>query len=288
MSGGRPGRKRPAAPFGLFVAGALGIACGPNDPTAVAFAAREGELAWAEATCRCELGEADRGRCIADRLGGIATRDCREAGRRARLPRAQELRERLACTAEADAAAAACLDASDATCEGDGEGDGGSARSRCAGERELARDACPEAPPADTLAVERFVWRCLGGPGCPSVDLGTVDQARLTGSTTDLSDDFDAPCAGLGGRDVSIRWTAPTAGRYRIDTAGSDFDAVLTIYRGCLDDQAPLACDDDDDELTPLVTLAADAEDAFLLVVDGFDGTAFGDFILTIRRVTDD
>ena len=48
----------------------------------------------------------------------------------------------------------------------------------------------------------------------------------------------------MSGRDVSLQWTAPSAGTWRFDTAGSDFDTVLHVRDGVCG-ATSLACSDD-------------------------------------------
>jgi hypothetical protein len=66
----------------------------------------------------------------------------------------------------------------------------------------------------------------------------------LTGATDGEGDDLLPSCApSAGGEDRAIAWTAPAAGDYVFDLAGSDYDTTLAVLDGCTG--AELACNDD-------------------------------------------
>jgi hypothetical protein len=119
-----------------------------------------------------------------------------------------------------------------------------------------------------------------GSRSCADEDLGSKMGSPVTfGSTAQRGNDSPA-CAGSG-NDVTFRWVAPSAGRYRIDTCGSTFDTVLVLRRGTC--TGPLIdCEDDSAECDRnailMETLAAGEE--VVIVVDGFGSSGF--FLLNI------
>jgi phospholipase C len=78
---------------------------------------------------------------------------------------------------------------------------------------------------------------------CPDRTIGTTTGRVASGTLGDVGGNLFAPCA-LSGRDVSLQWTAPTAGTWRFDTAGSDFDTVLHVRDGACG-ATVLGCHDD-------------------------------------------
>jgi hypothetical protein len=63
---------------------------------------------------------------------------------------------------------------------------------------------------------------------CPDRSAGVGDRARGLGAPRRRRRQPLRPLRPLG-RDVSLQWTAPAAGTWRFDTAGSDFDTVLHV-----------------------------------------------------------
>lgn len=102
-----------------------------------------------------------------------------------------------------------------------------------------------------------------------------------------LCDNFDAPSIAY---DMLYRWRAPSAGRWRFSTAGSNFDTVLRVFSGPCSALAPSACNDDLDRqnLDSQVDVQLAADEAVLVVLSGYwrsgdnnDGDR-GDFQLSI------
>ncbi len=121
-------------------------------------------------------------------------------------------------------------------------------------------------------------------PVCAERDLGNaVGPAVATGSNEGEDTDFSVTCARLpGAADVSFEWTAPTSGRFRIDTAGSSYDTILAVYSGaCPRGRDQLACTDDSEGLQSAVDIDTEAGAIYTIVVSGFDGRT-GEFLLNI------
>ena len=94
----------------------------------------------------------------------------------------------------------------------------------------------------------------------------------LMGSCTD----------GVNGDEVTFSWTAPSDGTFYMDTIGSEIDTVLYVLDEC--GGFELACDDDISESTLTSSLTVDLlqGETVLIVVDGYDGEANGNFSLYI------
>ncbi len=145
---------------------------------------------------------------------------------------------------------------------------------------------CPPATPycnPATTACE------AGGLACEN-DLGSaVGEPVASGNNTGAGDQFHGTCnGGTGGLDVCYRWTVPADGLYEFNTIGSTTltDTVIIIYRGF----TQIACNDDisgSDYLSQLA-LQLTAGDQLLVVVDGYDASSVGDFVLNIFLVQDE
>lgn len=124
-----------------------------------------------------------------------------------------------------------------------------------------------------------------------ATDVGGMLPARLDGATS-LSGvgAFDGSrCGNRGGEaidDVGFEWTAPHAGRFRISTEGSAFDTILSVREGC--GGREITCNDDGGAMgTVHSVVSMDLEDCqtITIVIDGFDGSAAGDYRLSIDAV---
>lgn len=219
------------------------------------------------AACACEP---DPDACAAEALDTRAEDACTlEAYRAVRA----SLVTRYACLAGAERDAAGCL----ATAECDGD------RLACEAARAERVAGCPPADAGDARRFHHARFVCLGAPGCPALEASGEGPALLRGTIDAASrDDHDATCAGVGGRDVSIRFTAPRDGGYRFDTEGSSYDTVLSTYDDC-GARFPDLCDDDDRGLWSRLSLSLDAGETVLLVVDAFDGGEAGEWVLNVE-----
>ncbi len=101
---------------------------------------------------------------------------------------------------------------------------------------------------------------------------------------------------GVGGREATFRWTAPSAGPWLIDTFGSTYDTVLYIladstgcatpdYRQCNDD---ISGNPANPIRSSLMIMALNANESIIIVVDGWDASttfSVGDYVLNINKL---
>ena len=102
---------------------------------------------------------------------------------------------------------------------------------------------------------------------------GTVSGSNL-GATkeTDEPDHAGNP----GGKSIWYRWTAPASGAFVFDTIGSQLDTLLAVYEGDnYDNLAVIAANDNrDNDTISEVSFVAEAGQAYLIAVDGFNGSS--------------
>lgn len=109
-------------------------------------------------------------------------------------------------------------------------------------------------------------------PACvPDLEVGArVGDAIATGTCVD--DDAAGSCGNRSSPDAIVRWTAPTAGEWTLDTVGSaSEDTVLYVLE--TDCREEIACDDDYFGGWSSVTLSMPAGASVLLGVEGGDWT---------------
>ncbi|MBI4951600.1 MAG: hypothetical protein HY908_06175 [Myxococcales bacterium] len=135
------------------------------------------------------------------------------------------------------------------------------------------------AQPAD---AGPFTLHVSPAPPCPARDLGSAVPQTATDTTAGLAPARAGSCGGTGSPEASFLFTAPAAGAYAFDTAGSAFDTVL-YARGASCSGAELACNDEGPGIGPasqLVLLLAAGEQV-VLFVDGKG--ASGDVTLNVK-----
>jgi len=126
-----------------------------------------------------------------------------------------------------------------------------------------------------------------GGIGsCNAVDLGSRTGASVaTGNTIGGTATLEGSCGGDEAEEAVFAWTAPSAGRYTFDLAGSGYDTVLYLRDG-LCATRELECNDDSDEsVQSSVTVTLRAGQQVTIVIDGYGGDT-GTFELAIRPGT--
>lgn len=123
---------------------------------------------------------------------------------------------------------------------------------------------------------------------CADVDLGSA-LGEVASGTTAGGRDRSRACGG-DGNEVAHRWTAPSTGRFRIDTCKSDplWDASLYVLDGaCTGDL--LACGEHTcDNLTgfhAVVLLDAVEDQQVVIVVDAAAPTWDGAYRLAIQKL---
>jgi cysteine-rich repeat protein len=125
------------------------------------------------------------------------------------------------------------------------------------------------------LQLPSVVGTLASGSTAGRTNLWTIPTACRTGSS-----DGDAP-------DITFVWTAPYAGSFTIETAGSNFDTILSVSRlptsTC--PTTPTSCNDDVSGGTvgpSRVVISAARGERLLITIDGYVG-ASGNFVLSIR-----
>lgn len=123
--------------------------------------------------------------------------------------------------------------------------------------------------------------------GCPDASIMAV-PANISDSTSGQDDQFASTCGGVGAPDMSFTFTAPAAGNYRVATAGSQLDTVISVLEGgCGGEQ--LVCNDDDGcggNSASALVVALQAAQEVTIVVDGF-GLIGDDFNLSVSGCSD-
>lgn len=236
---------------------------------------------WLAAECECDF--ADRGfpsveACVLVETNDAEVMDC-YASVSATLDASVDY---LGCFAAFTSSRAGCIRAS--TCD-PAEVDA------CDMRDEEIR--CCDSPTSEefdaAMAAADLVRDCLtgGADACPVSTSVAVGAAVFTGSTVGAGNDFEDGCAS-DAPDHSLMWTAPTAGDWIIDTAGSSFDTQIAVYQDCAA-AVVRDCDTGLVEDTTLpdgttdvrVTLAAD--ETVVIVVGGNHGAAAGSYVVNIN-----
>ncbi len=164
-------------------------------------------------------------------------------------------------------------------------------------------DALVEVPLAEgqavTVAVDGMLrdgeaedggrWRLsINGrrTGCPDQgDLASaVGPGVARGDTAAAATRRVASCAAGAGAHDTYAWTAPEAGTYTFDTAGSPYDTALFLLAADCDEE--LACNDDRDGLQSYIERDFEAGEAVVIGVGGYRG-ARGGYVLNIGRLVE-
>ncbi|MCA9609907.1 MAG: hypothetical protein KC619_30130 [Myxococcales bacterium] len=136
----------------------------------------------------------------------------------------------------------------------------------------------------------------VGAAGtCPD-DTGAVSTTGMsvfTGTTVGAGNDLEPPAGchaidgGGGSPEMAFRWTAPADGTYVFDTAGTPFDTVLFLQASCDAAAMSLGCNDDrsDTDLRSAVMATLTSGQEVLVVVEGFDTTSAGTFVVNINAM---
>jgi hypothetical protein len=109
---------------------------------------------------------------------------------------------------------------------------------------------------------------------------------HVSGSTLEAIDNGrSVGCPGqTGGRDVVYRFTTPGTMDLVIDTEGSVFDTVLSLWSACSVDglQTEIACNDDFNGVASRLDLYQLPAGTYYILVDGFDISQSGIFFLNL------
>jgi hypothetical protein len=122
-----------------------------------------------------------------------------------------------------------------------------------------------------------------GGPGDDCADAPLIGDGTFSASNAAATVDGSASCA-ISGADVWWRYTAAYPGTATIDTCGSSFDTVLSVYSSC--GGAELACNDNatcgaTPGTTSSVSFSITAGSQYAVRVAGAGG-AVGDIVLNV------
>jgi hypothetical protein len=132
---------------------------------------------------------------------------------------------------------------------------------------------------------------CADDP-CPDQDIGSETGDMVATGTLELGscsyrmpmiveNECDIGTPGEG-PEVTLRWTAPSAGSYKFDTRGSEFDTVLYLRESCQGSQ--LTCNDDIETgmLRSETSASLQADQTVIIIVDGWSPREAGDWVLNI------
>jgi uncharacterized protein YkwD len=114
------------------------------------------------------------------------------------------------------------------------------------------------------------------------IEAGLGIPFEATASTAGGTSSHDPGCVEARGvADVAFQWTAPRAGRFDISTAGSAFDTVLSVRRGCGGEE--IACVDDVGMARQaFATVELAACETIVILVDGFSPDESGAVSISI------
>jgi hypothetical protein len=133
------------------------------------------------------------------------------------------------------------------------------------------------------------------GPGCDEVAFIDLNRAapNEAGVFTLLGEvsrnNFRGSCTvrGTHGADAAIRFTAPEAGEWQFDTAGSELDTDLYLRTACQDSDSELGCHDDvnfDAGLThSRVRARLAAGETIFVIIDSYNSLRDAAFTLTVQ-----
>lgn len=170
---------------------------------------------------------------------------------------------------------------------------GEAALSACVDAANNGATGCPDAPSSYTSPLTScFDANVVGATASPCPENATAStelgDSVFSGTTVAAGDDHAGSCLGegAGSPERVFQWTAPSAGTFDIDTAGSAFDTILYVLTACADGDE-LACNDDiDGELLNLrstLSVTLTAGQTIVIVVDGYGGSA-GTFQVNIAE----
>jgi len=247
------------------------------------------EIALNAALCECfftELGFTDEASCNEDRNRDARSTDCFET---TYAEHAAVAEESYRCEMGVTRWITDCV--GDAGCDA-------TAAQECLDNAEVVGTDCPELSEADAEALDATFIGCMNGDPstCPEnaeASTGTGDSV-FSGTTEGAGDDFLGSCGwctddgycGEDSPDRTFQWTATTAGTYTIDTLGTEFDTVLSVWSACADGDE-IGCNDDFDfgsgALQSSVEVTATTGQTFMIVVDGWGTGSYGTFQVNIN-----
>lgn len=149
----------------------------------------------------------------------------------------------------------------------------------------------------DVTTKDELVDAAIAGIDAATTDAATpdaatpfcVDNSVPLGSSnvnTELDmDDFTPSCTSGTGNDQAFLWKAPVTDYFVFDTVGSNFDTVLSLQTTCMSESETACNNNRGQEIVSELVQKVEANDALVVVVDGFAGSQ-GVGKLNIERVT--
>lgn len=121
---------------------------------------------------------------------------------------------------------------------------------------------------------------------CPDGEASSATgTAVFTGNTVGGANNYDdgGECTYSTPERTHV-WTAPSAGTFTFDTAGSGYDTNLALFADCEESES-LECNDDgiEDTLYSSITRTFEADESVVVVVEGYDGTA-GAYVINVTE----
>ncbi|MBX7195533.1 MAG: hypothetical protein K1X94_25985 [Sandaracinaceae bacterium] len=167
----------------------------------------------------------------------------------------------------------------------------------CVNAVQATLSTCGDLPEEAQTAFDTCFQRDFIGPAstCPEA-ASWMGVGTFMGDTSLAGNDTNPPASCFEGGmfpdtlevspERAYRWIAPSAGRFLIDTAGSEFDTILYVASAC-DATTYVACNDDTDAgamiYTSSVTVEATAAgQEFIVIVDGYSVRSSGAFTVTV------
>jgi hypothetical protein len=118
---------------------------------------------------------------------------------------------------------------------------------------------------------------------CATATALTLDGGPVMGSTSLAADDYSGSCSvGNGGRDVVFQLTLSSPADVVLQTLGSEFDTVLSVWSTCNGGmlETEIACNDDFNGITSRVDLPGLAAGTYYILLDGFDVLQSGGYVM--------
>ncbi|MEN0061199.1 MAG: putative metal-binding motif-containing protein [Myxococcota bacterium] len=133
---------------------------------------------------------------------------------------------------------------------------------------------------------------CMNASACllTCTDVAIPPELPVTyqGVTLSYDNTYAPTCSGsifqTNSPDVVLLWTSPVTGTLRLDTLGSEFDTVLSVFRGECDGTPDVCNDDGPNGNTSVVTLDVQQGDQLSIVIDGTGSADRGNFTLNISE----
>ncbi len=111
------------------------------------------------------------------------------------------------------------------------------------------------------VAHDRIQNARLIAQGVTGTYQDVIDISHATSWNTDPT-----PCAGATNRTVWYRFTSPLPGTLRVNTLGSTYDTVLSVYRGNIGALVLVGCNNDASGVTSALEVTLDRESVYVMI----------------------